>query len=1374
MNKLLKFLLLMLLASTLQAQQKPPYDRTTTNQVMADRATWSRYFMGTPKGDFPVFPSYVPDSIKCGAIFYRTADTSQYVYNCISGKWDKQQKATVSNKRVDSVAKTILPFGKSGETIKLTGDNLNTYKTQPEVTFGNYVTTATELDSAKTTYVSNATIYSTFKHIVHGGRSGDITNQSLNDTLLVNPQQSNSWLYDTPGNFFYNTNNSGSLLGLISPKAVPSYTFKATLSANDADNDRIGLIAGYTETSKQVINKAYGMSSGDFNWPIDVTSPTIPEQYTLTVIRNRDDITQSFVIWYNYRKTNQKIIANGSSMPGLYNTTAGWSGVTVDLQLIMRNDTLYASTSNFSDAPGGKGSLAYTLVVPLASDTVLNKFRGSTRYGFASQSQAAAKFTNVSFAGAGVNEIYDLANKTVWVANSSGVYTIAPGRSPYKEITPQSLVFNSRTKKQIYINSDSTFTVQGGVNLDSVYNSNTFASKDYVDAVSAGKADTGNVVKPYNLYTAPVGTISPSTITYDGAYDKVPLVGNVEDNPNLVLHNFNREEHFKDVSKFKVTNISATSATVTSYKGGITVVKNGTGVAYISLSNFIKAGAGCLEVTIDTAYVRGTGTRAEIRYGMIKDGSTSDNFIGSTLGGNIVGTDNKNYAIINGVSNTSTNSTTPAFFNGSSYTYYFTFNNDYINAYRKDAYGNYVYAGQMNVGSYINSNDTTTFKNWRFAIGINSDYTTSTTIHIKSIKAGYWKGLGASDYNLVTTLNGSPYISNGKAFFSSTAHGFGATTGLAYNNSWVRVISLDLSTRHIDNSGIIFRKNGAKICGDYSPQIIYNDSTNTFSYFVGNYADSTVIAGSLNNLKTMYRHGIKQNILQGVSLIDSMQVYDPYPGAGTLDASFVRKNGYWYGILSKINSSTVSEQVNIVRTKDFVTTTTLFTEDTLVRREGNKVVLFGGKSYFMSTGLNTNAIYYYNIDGSGGRLGTFAPPINNGASPPMHPAILGISNNNQTRYFIVANDNTKYLTTGGTYTYSPNLYVYQIAQKLSGMDYPMRPYQVQTIVPQATSDQSNAVQSLADVVSRGNILSHDGINFNGVINRGSLFLTQAGNNVQAIQSLSGSSSLRSDIQIGRTATELIIGVAASANQYITGTAAGDVAFYRQSGSGSFYFNLNNNSGANEVVISNGLVTFNRTVNFSTQTASSILGTDASKNITTLTALPNGTTATTQAAGDNSNKISTDAFVTTAINNIFGKVNTWTVSQVFNGASVFNGGIGATNSFGYQFNDNSSSNYGTLNVGALSSNVFWYMPPYGGSVALREDFPSGSYSTSATSQTTFTVSIGSTQANTTYKINVTPTSLSAPYYVTNKTTNTFDVVFTSAITGAVSFDWSLFK
>ncbi len=70
---------------------------------------------------------------------------------------------------------------------------------------------------------------------------------------------------------------------------------------------------------------------------------------------------------------------------------------------------------------------------------------------------------------------------------------------------------------------------------------------------------------------------------------------------------------------------------------------------------------------------------------------------------------------------------------------------------------------------------------------------------------------------------------------------------------------------------------------------------------------------------------------------------------------------------------------------------------------------------------------------------------------------------------------------------------------------------------------------------------------------------------------------------------------------------------------------------------------------------------------------------------------------------------------------------------------------------------------------------GSVSTTGTATTTFTVTIGATQANTTYKVNVTPTSLvaAAVFYVNNKTTTTFDVVYLAGLTGAVSFDWSLF-
>lgn len=72
--------------------------------------------------------------------------------------------------------------------------------------------------------------------------------------------------------------------------------------------------------------------------------------------------------------------------------------------------------------------------------------------------------------------------------------------------------------------------------------------------------------------------------------------------------------------------------------------------------------------------------------------------------------------------------------------------------------------------------------------------------------------------------------------------------------------------------------------------------------------------------------------------------------------------------------------------------------------------------------------------------------------------------------------------------------------------------------------------------------------------------------------------------------------------------------------------------------------------------------------------------------------------------------------------------------------------------------------------------SNTFTATGTATTTFTVSIGQTLGNTTYKVNITPNNLltSALYYVNNKTTTTFDVVFQTALTGSVSFDWMLYR
>jgi hypothetical protein len=128
------------------------------------------------------------------------------------------------------------------------------------------------------------------------------------------------------------------------------------------------------------------------------------------------------------------------------------------------------------------------------------------------------------------------------------------------------------------------------------------------------------------------------------------------------------------------------------------------------------------------------------------------------------------------------------------------------------------------------------------------------------------------------------------------------------------------------------------------------------------------------------------------------------------------------------------------------------------------------------------------------------------------------------------------------------------------------------------------------------------------------------------------------------------------------------------------------------------------------------------------------------------------------------------------------------SIGFRVNDGASgdiviTNSGTNIVNIVATNstagkgTFNLPPDVNGTIALTSDLPvAGSYSSVGTATTTFTVTIGTTQANNTYKVNVTPTDALAAgvFYVNNKTTTTFDVVYLSGLTGTVAFDWSLFK
>jgi len=106
---------------------------------------------------------------------------------------------------------------------------------------------------------------------------------------------------------------------------------------------------------------------------------------------------------------------------------------------------------------------------------------------------------------------------------------------------------------------------------------------------------------------------------------------------------------------------------------------------------------------------------------------------------------------------------------------------------------------------------------------------------------------------------------------------------------------------------------------------------------------------------------------------------------------------------------------------------------------------------------------------------------------------------------------------------------------------------------------------------------------------------------------------------------------------------------------------------------------------------------------------------------------------------------------------------------------SGTNLTTTEAGAIEyngTNLFYTASNSGTRYQLDRQILAGSFSGVGTATTTFTVTIGSTMANATYKVTSTPTNVlsAAVFYVTNKTTTTFDVVYLAGLTGTVEFDW----
>jgi hypothetical protein len=120
--------------------------------------------------------------------------------------------------------------------------------------------------------------------------------------------------------------------------------------------------------------------------------------------------------------------------------------------------------------------------------------------------------------------------------------------------------------------------------------------------------------------------------------------------------------------------------------------------------------------------------------------------------------------------------------------------------------------------------------------------------------------------------------------------------------------------------------------------------------------------------------------------------------------------------------------------------------------------------------------------------------------------------------------------------------------------------------------------------------------------------------------------------------------------------------------------------------------------------------------------------------------------------------------------------GSTTAGTGQLKLDASSPLATTEAGSIrnSGTHLFYTATNGGTERqLDQQVIGGTFSQVGTATTTFTVTIGTTMANTNYRVPQ-PGALNvlsaAPCYITNKTTTTFDVVFLTGLTGTVAFDF----
>ena len=347
--------------------------------------------------------------------------------NLTNNKADKTTMTTELGKKVNdsdfinkanNAINNYLPVGAPG-TIPFTKENnSNLYVMDTILKVGHFTNSAAQLDSAKSFVKSFEQVFNTWHRISH----------NTTETQPALPAEISSWVYDTTTKSIVQPLNTSSLTGFISDEEVDVYNHEVILKSNNSDDDYIGVIIAFA---------------------VDGNG----REYTLSASVDCGGVGTRWEITYNMSRSDRAKIVDGASKP-IGTPSGGWAAYPLGVRVrVERNGDIIKVWRSAWSTTSNALVPATLLELDLKSDTRLAKFRGKSRYGYSSYSQANSTYEIIEGVKTLESTIFDLTTGNLQEFKD-GTWKVVQGEKIQKYISPGKFLYNKDLGKLFFYVGD--------------------------------------------------------------------------------------------------------------------------------------------------------------------------------------------------------------------------------------------------------------------------------------------------------------------------------------------------------------------------------------------------------------------------------------------------------------------------------------------------------------------------------------------------------------------------------------------------------------------------------------------------------------------------------------------------------------------------------------------------------------------------------------------------------------------------------------------------------------------------------------------------------------------------------------------------------